>query len=139
MRNSEFGMRHQSDLKKRSKAFALRILKLVDALPKTTSRRALASQIVQSGTSVAANYRAACCARSTADFIAKMGIVEEEDDETLFWLELLEESELITAAKLTAIKEEANELIAITVASIKTARRNRVPTSAFRIPHSDFS
>jgi four helix bundle protein len=68
-----------------------------------------------------------------------MGIVEEEDDETLFWLELLEESELITAAKLTAIKEEANELIAITVASIKTARRNCVPTSAFRIPHSDFS
>jgi four helix bundle protein len=132
-------MRHQSDLKKRSNAFALRILKLVDALPKTTSRRALASQIVQSGTSVAANYRAACRARSTADFIAKMGIVEEEDDETLFWLELLEESELITAAKLTAIKEEANELIAITVASIKTARRNRVPTSTFRIPHSDFS
>jgi four helix bundle protein len=132
-------MRHQSDLKKRSNAFALRILKLVDALPKTTSRRALASQIVQSGTSVAANYRAACRARSTADFIAKMGIVEEEDDETLFWLELLEESELITAAKLTAIKEEANEIIAITVASIKTARRNRVPTSAFRIPHSDFS
>ena len=132
-------MRNQSDLKKRSTAFALRILRLVDALPKTTAGRALASQIVRSGTSVAANYRAACRARSTADFIAKMGIVEEEADETLFWLELLEESELVTAAKLTAIKEEANELIAITVASIKTARRNRVPNSAFRIPHSDFS
>jgi four helix bundle protein len=132
-------MRNQSDLKKRSKAFALRILKLVDALPKTTAGRALASQIVRSGTSVAANYRAACRARSTADFIAKMGIVEEEADETLFWLELLEEFELVTAAKLTAIKEEANELIAIIVASIKTARRNRVPNSAFRIPHSDFS
>ena len=132
-------MRNQSDLKKRTKAFALRILKLVDALPKTTAGRALASQIVRSRTSVAANYRAACRARSTADFIAKMGIVEEEADETLFWLELLEESELVTAAKLTAIKEEANELIAITVASIKTARRNRVPNSAFRIPHSDFS
>ena len=132
-------MRNQSDLKKRTKAFALRILKLVDALPKTTAGRALASQIVPSGTSVAANYRASCRARSTADFIAKMGIVEEEADETLFWLELLEESDLITAAKLTAIKEEANELIAITVASIKTARRNRVPNSAFRIPHSDFS
>ena len=131
-------MRNQSDLKKRTKAFALRILKLVDALPKTTAGRALASQIVRSGTSVAANYRAACRARSTADFIAKMGIVEEEADETLFWLELLEESELVTAAKLTAIKEEANELIAITVASIKTARRNRVPNSAFRTPNSDF-
>ena len=132
-------MRNESDLKKRTKAFALRILKLVDALPKTTAGRALASQIVRSGTSVAANYRAACRARSIADFIAKMGLVEEEADETLFWLELLEESELVTAAKLTAIKEEANELIAITVASIKTARRNRVPNSAFRIPHSDFS
>jgi four helix bundle protein len=129
-------MRNEPDLKKRTKAFALRILKLVDAMPKTTAGRALASQIVRSGTSVAANYRAACRAKSPADFIAKMGIVEEEADETLFWLELLEESELVTGAKLTAIKQEANELIAITVASIKTARRNRAPDSAFRIPHS---
>src|SRR5881275_3040584 len=133
MRNSECGMRNEPDLKKRTKAFALRILKLVDALPKTTAGRALASQIVRSGTSVAANYRAACRAKSTADFIAKMGIVEEEGDETLFWLELLEEAELIPVAKSSAIKQEANELIAITVASIKTARRNRrAPDSAFR-------
>ena len=138
MRNSEFGLRNEPDLKRRTKAFALRILKLVDALPKTTAGRALASQIVRSGTSVAANYRAACRARSTADFIAKMGIVEEEADETLFWLELLEESELVTAAKLTGIKQEANELIAITVASIKTARRNRGSNSALRTPNSDF-
>ena len=89
-----------------------------------------------SNSAVAVNYRAACRAKSPADFIAKMGIVEEEADETLFWLELLEESGLITAAKLPAIKQEANELIAITVASIKTARRNRAPESAFRIPHS---
>src|SRR5438876_1875825 len=136
MRNSEFGMRNEPDLKRRTKAFALRILKLVDAMPKTTAGRALASQIVRSGTSVAANYRAACRARSTADFIAKMGIVEEESDETLFWLELLEESEVVPAAKLTAIKQEANELIAITVASIKTARRNRRANSAFRTPNS---
>ena len=128
----------ERDLKTRTKAFALRILKLVDALPKTAAGRALASQIVRSGTSIAANYRAACRAKSTADFIAKMGIVEEEADETLFWLELLEESKLVTPAKLTAIKQEANELIAITVASIKTARRNRAPNSAFRIPHSAF-
>jgi four helix bundle protein len=138
MRNSECGMRNEPDLIRRTKAFALRILKLVDALPKTAAGRALASQIVRSGTSVAANYRAACRARSTADFITKMGIVEEEADETLFWLELLEESEFVTAGKLTAIKQEANELIAITVASIKTARRNRAPESAFRIPHSEF-
>lgn len=138
MRNSEFGMWNEPDLKKRTKAFALRILKLVDALPKTTAGRALASQIVRSGTSVAANYRAACRARSTADFIAKMGIVEEEADETLFWLELLEESGLVPAAKLTAIKREVDELIAITVASIKTARRNRAADSAFRTPNSAF-
>ena len=129
-------MRNEPDLKKRTKAFALRILKLADALPKTTAGRALASQIVRSGTSIAANYRAACRAKSTADFIAKMGIVEEEADETLFWLELLEESDLVPAAKLTAIKQEADELIAITVASIKTARRNRASNSAIRIPHS---
>jgi len=90
-------MRNEPDLKKRTKAFALRILKLVDALPKTTAGRALASQIVRSGTSVAANYRAACRARSTADFTAKMGIVEEEGDETLFWLELLEESNSLSS------------------------------------------
>ena len=144
MRNAELGMRNaerteavnQPDLKKRTKAFALRILKLVDALPKTRAGRALSSQIVRSGTSVAANYRAACRAKSTADFIAKMGIVEEEADETLFWLELLDESKLVPAAKLTAIKQEANELIAITVASIKTARRNRRANSAFRTPNS---
>jgi len=144
MRNAEFGMPNaerteavnQPDLKKRTKAFALRILKLVDALPKTRAGRALSSQIVRSGTSVAANYRAACRAKSTADFIAKMSIVEEEADETLFWLELLDESKLVPAAKLTAIKQEANELIAITVASIKTARRNRRANSAFRTPNS---
>lgn len=126
----------EPDLKERTKAFALRILKLVDALPTTTAGRALSSQIVRSGRSVAANYRAACRAKSTADFIAKMGIVEEEADETLFWLELLDESKLVPAAKLTAIKQEANELIAITVASIKTARRNRRANSAFRTPNS---
>src|SRR5207244_12290059 len=128
----------EPDLKKRTKAFTLRILKLVDAMPKTTVGRALASQIVRSGTSVAANYRAACRAKSSADFIAKMGIVQEEADETLFWLELLEESELVSDTKLAAIKQEANELIAITIASIKTARRNRSSNYAFRTPNSDF-
>src|SRR4030081_2669258 len=111
----------EPDLKKRTKAFALPILKLVDALPKTAAGCALASQIVRSGTSVAANYRAACRAKSPADFISKMGNVEEEADETLLWLELLEESGIVAATKLTAIKQESDELIAITVASIKTA------------------
>lgn len=136
MRNSECGLRNEPDLKKRTKAFPLRILKLVDALPKTTAGRALASQILRSGTSIATNYRAACRAKSTADFITKMGIVEEEAGETLFWLELLEESDLVLATKLTAAKQEADELIAITVASIKTARRNRARNSAIRNPNS---
>src|SRR4029077_6437589 len=103
MRSSEFGLRNEPDLKRRTKTFALRILKLVDALPKTTAGRAPASQIVRSGPSFAANYRAASRGSTTADFIAKMGIVEEEADETLFWLELLEESQLVPAAKLPAI------------------------------------
>jgi four helix bundle protein len=131
--NADFGIRnaeylhtmHELDLKKRTKAFAVRILKLVDAIPKTTAGRALASQIVRSGTSVAANYRASCRARSNAEFVSRMGVVEEEADETLFWLELLEEAELMPAAKLAAIKTEPDELVAITVASIKTARKRR--------------
>lgn len=115
----------ETDLKKRTKAFALRVLKLVDAIPTTTAGRALASQIVRSGTSVAANYRAACRAKSTAHFISKMGDVEEEADETLFWLELLEGSGLLAAFRLREIQQEANELVAISVASIKTAKKRR--------------
>ena len=80
---------------------------------------------MRSGTSVGANYRAACRARSPADFIAKLGIVEEECDETSFWLELLEESGIVSASRLSKLKSEADELLAMTVASINTARRNR--------------
>ena len=126
------------DFRKRTFQLGIRIVRLVEALPKTDPARVIGRQLLRSGTAVGANYRAACRARSTADFIAKMGIVEEESDETLFWLELLEESELVSATKLAAIKQEANELIAITIASIKTARRNRSSNSAFRIPHSEF-
>jgi four helix bundle protein len=115
----------ERDLKERTKAFALRILKLVDALPKTTAGRALGAQLVRSGTSVAANYRAARRAKSTAHFISKLGDVEEEADETLFWLELLEASGIVPAQRLTPLEQEANELVAIVVASIKTARRRR--------------
>ena len=112
-------------LKKRMKAFAVRVLKLVDALPDTIAGRALGSQIVRSGTAVAANYRAAQRAKSTAHFISKLGDVEEEADETLFWLELLEEGEMLPAKRLAAIKQEANELVAIVVASLNTAKKKR--------------
>ncbi len=114
----------EPDLKVRPKGFALRILRTADALPTTVVGRALPSQLVRSGTAVAANYRAPCRAKSNAHFISKMGDVEEEADETLFWLELLEDSKLISAQRLAEIKQEAFELVAITVASIKTARKN---------------
>lgn len=141
----------EPDLKKRTKAFALRVLKLVDALPKTTSGRALGAQLVRSGTSVAANYRAARRAKSTAHFLSKLGDVEEEADETLFWLELLEESGIVPTKRLSALKKEADELVAIIVASINTAKRKlevggrksepiskrvSLPSSDFRLPSS---
>ena len=138
----------EPDLKKRTKAFALRVLKLVDALPKTTSGRALGTQLVRSGTSVAANYRAARRAKSIAHFLSKLGDVEEEANETLFWIELLEESGIVRAKRLSALKKEADELVAITVASINTtkkrgsqkseviSKRSPLPTSNFRLPTS---
>jgi four helix bundle protein len=88
-----------ADLKTRTKQLALRAMKMVDALPQTIQGRALANQIIRSATSVAANYRAACRARSRAEFIAKIGVVEEEADETCFWLELIIDSGLLTEAR----------------------------------------
>ena len=120
----------ESDLKKRTKAFALRILKLVDALPKTTSARSRATQLVRSGTSVAANYRAARRAKSTAHFLSKLGDVEEEVDETLFWFELLEESGIVPTKRLSALKKESDELVAIIVASINTAKKRGIDKSS---------
>lgn len=105
----------------RTKQFALRIMKLVGALPKTVQGRAIASQLMRSGTSVAANYRAACRSRSKAEFIAKLGTVEEEADETAFWLELIIEGSLLTAAQIQPLLTEAGEIVAITAASKKTA------------------
>ena len=105
----------------RTKQFALRIMKLVGALPKSIQGRAIASQLMRSGTSVAANYRAACRSRSKAEFIAKLGTVEEEADETAFWLELIIEGSLLTAAQIQPLLAEAGEIVAITAASKKTA------------------
>ena len=111
-----------AELKARTKTFALRIIKLTRAIPKTDDAgRAIAKQIVRSGTSVAANYRASCRARSQAEFIAKIGTVEEEADETALWLELLVESGTMSASKLSPLLAEANELTAIMAASRKTA------------------
>lgn len=113
------------EMKMRTKKFALRVLKLADSLPRTAAGRAMAGQIARSGTSVAANYRAAGKARSKAEFIAKLGIAEEEADETQFWLELIVESGTIPAKQLEPLQQEAKELTAIIAASRITAQRRK--------------
>lgn len=106
-------------------AFALRVLEVVDALPASPKGRNMADQLCRSGTSVAANYRAACRAKSRADFINKLGTVEEEADEVIFWLELIARSRLLPQARLESLLQEANEILSIVVASIRTAKRNK--------------
>ena len=111
------------DLKLRTKSFALAVIRFVDSLPKDDTGRVLARQLLRSGTSVGANYRAAKRAKSNADFIHKMGTVEEEADKSAYWLELLTESGKAVAPKAAPLMREAEELLAISVASINTARR----------------
>jgi four helix bundle protein len=112
------------ELKERTKRFALRIIRLVSALPAGRFSDTIARQILRSGTSVGANYRACLRARSSAEFISKLGIVEEELDECLYWLELLADTKTIDRERLRSLENEANELISIIVSSIKTARSN---------------
>ena len=112
------------DLKKRTKRFALDVTRFVEALPKDDTCRILGRQLLRAGTSVGANYRAACRAKSNADFLSKMGTVEEEADETSYWLELLVEDGKVTEAKAKPLILEADELLAIAVSSINTARKS---------------
>jgi four helix bundle protein len=114
-----------ADLKARTKQFALRVMKLVDALPRKIQGRVMANQIIRSATSVAANYRAACRARSRAEFIAKIGVVKVEADETCFWLELIIDSGLLTDERIRPLLSEAGELVALMAASRKSAIGNR--------------
>jgi four helix bundle protein len=111
----------EEELKKRTKQFALRVMKLVSSLPNTIERRAIGNQLVRAGTSVGANYRAACKGRSKAEFIAKLGLVEEEADESAYWMELIIEGRLLEGKLLQPLLDEANELAAIMAASRKTA------------------
>lgn len=115
-------MNMTEQIKQRTKNIGLEVIKLIDILPQKTSSWAIAKQIVRSATSIGANYRAACRAKSQADFINKLKIVEEETDETLFWLELLEESNLIEKSEIVNLKSEINEILSIIVASIKTVQ-----------------
>jgi four helix bundle protein len=113
----------EADLKKRTKNLALRVMKLVDALPKSPSARVIANQLIRSGTSVGANYRAACRGRSKSEFAAKLGVVVEEADESAFWMELIMEGGLMSEKMVRDLWQEANEITAIMVASRKTATK----------------
>ena len=110
----------ENDMKRRTKEFAVRVLKLVDDLPDARAARVIASQLARSGTSVAANYRAVCRVKSSADMVAKITIVEEEADESAFWLELLSDAGLMTATQTGGLLKEAGELTAMMVASRRT-------------------
>jgi len=134
------------NLKQRTKAFALDVIKLVETLPHDRTSEVIGGQLLRAGTSVGANYRAACRAKSAADFISKMGTVEEEADESGYWVELLVASAKLKPEKAGHVLEESGELVAIAVASINTARRNNarsstrvsgrpIPHSALRTPH----
>ena len=113
---------NQEELKIRTKKYALRIIKLVDNLPGSKIGNIIGNQILRSATSVGANYRSACRGRSKAEFISKLNIVLEEIDECLYWLELIDESELLKKEKLVELIRETKELIAIFVSTLKTLR-----------------
>lgn len=122
-----------AELKNRTKQFALRVITLCDALPDTSTARVIRNQLLRCGTSVGANYRATCRARSQPDFISKIGITEEETDETLYWQELIVEAGIMPAERLAPLMKETNELLAIFTASGRTAKehspiRNRQST-----------
>jgi four helix bundle protein len=116
---------NEREFKKRTKQLALRVIRLIkalEALPYNLTAQIISKQLVRSATSVGANYRSACRAKSTADIIAKLSLVEEEADESLFWMELIVESGLLPQERLTELMSETNEILAMTVASIKTLR-----------------
>ena len=116
---------NREEFKKRTRKFALRVMRLVEKLPKNKTAATIGQQLFRSAASVGANYRAACRGRSRAEFVAKLGIVEEEADECAYWIELLIEGKVMRASLLNDLLKEADEIVALVVASIKTARRQR--------------
>ena len=119
MNNLEFATEKQ----KRTKAYAVRVIRFFGKLPKSEEARVLGRQLLRSGTSVAANYRAVCRAKSAPDFISKMGTVVEEADESLLWLELLEEAGICSPDLLQPLKAESDELLRLFSTSLATAKR----------------
>lgn len=116
------------EFKERTKQIALRIIRLIETLPNIMAAQVIGRQLLRSATSVGANYRAACRGKSSANVIHKLSIVEEEADESLYWLELLSESDIVSESKLRSLRSEINEILAMTVASIKTLRSKQLKT-----------
>lgn len=116
---------NEQEFKDRTKKLALRFVRLVEALPKKRSTEVIGKQLIRCETLVGANYRAACRAKSLPDLIAKLGIVEEEADECLYWIELLVEAGAVPESQVKSLMVEANEILAMTVASIKTLRHRK--------------
>ena len=115
----------KDELRDRTKSFALRTIKLANTLPNTLAARVIRDQLLRCGTSVGANYRAAKRAKSTADFISKMGTVEEEADESMYWMELIVEAGLMKESRISELYQEADEILSMVVTSIKTAKRRK--------------
>ena len=114
-----------TDMKRRTQQFALSVIRLVQSLPTDKVAQRLGDQLLRAATSVGANYRAACRSRSRAEFVAKLGIVEEEGDESIYWMELLVEAGLIKEKRIANLKAEADEILSMVIASIKTARARK--------------
>ncbi len=114
---------NEEDFKRRTKQLALRVIRLVEALPQSRTSEVIGKQLIRSATSVGANYRSACRGKSTADVIAKLSLVEEEADESLYWMEIIVEIGLLPLEKVRNLMSENTEILAMTVASIKTLRQ----------------
>ena len=123
----------EAELKRRTKLFGLRVFKLVAALPKNVQGRAIGNQLVRSGSSVGANYRAACRARSKAEFISRLGVVEEEADESAYWMEMIIEADLIKPTLVKPLLGEANELVAIMTSSRISAAKKLIKNQKSKI------
>jgi len=110
------------DMKARTRAFALRVIRLAESLPNTPTAKVIRNQMLRCGPSVGANYRAACRAKSKPDFVSKMGTVEEEADETIYWMELLIDAEIVKRPRIADLLDEADQILSIVITSIKTAK-----------------
>jgi four helix bundle protein len=117
---------NEEEFKRRTKQLALRVIRLIETLPQTRTAEVVSKQLLRSATSVGANYRSACRGKSTADVIAKLSLVEEEADESLYWMEIIIEAGLVPSKKLRDLMSETNEIVAMIVASIKTLRNKPV-------------